>query len=245
MAGHPARDRSVRCAASQSGRATYEISRRSSSTAVTSATSITAKFLSSHSKIMRWHHDNAPRRFEISPANGSSPKRRDCDRAKRICQRAREYARCLCRSRAYWMALSESRGCIRAGLRWTGTNRQGTRNHQQGGGDSGQAALQQLEFSGTAAREGRIAPATRSRRLHPSDRRLLRARSATMAHEQGALLWELRIALSLVRLRLKQGRASDARNSLTQVYDRFTEGFAIADMQTARALLDSLPEHPS
>ncbi len=66
-----------------------------------------------------------------------------------------------------------------------------------------------------------------------------------MAHEQGALLWELRIALSLVRLRLKQGRASDARNSLTQVYDRFTEGFAIADMQTARALLDSLPEHPS
>jgi predicted ATPase/DNA-binding winged helix-turn-helix (wHTH) protein len=69
--------------------------------------------------------------------------------------------------------------------------------------------------------------------------------AATMAHEQGALLWELRIALSLVRLRLKQSRASDARNILAPVYGRFTEGFAIADMQTARALLDSLPGHPS
>jgi predicted ATPase/DNA-binding winged helix-turn-helix (wHTH) protein len=69
--------------------------------------------------------------------------------------------------------------------------------------------------------------------------------AATLAHEQGALLWELRIALSLVRLRLKQGRASDAKNILAPVYGRFTEGFAIADMQTARALLDTLPEPPS
>src|SRR6266403_2965743 len=81
MAGHPARDRSVRWAASQSGRATYEISRRSSSTAVTSATSITAKFLSSHSKIMRWHHDNAPDASKISrkwvsvPSDGTANRR--------------------------------------------------------------------------------------------------------------------------------------------------------------------------
>jgi hypothetical protein len=79
MAGHPARDRSVRSAASQSVRATYEISRRSSSTAVTSATSITAKFLSSHSKIMRWHHDNAPDASKSLPQMGLSPKRRDCE----------------------------------------------------------------------------------------------------------------------------------------------------------------------
>ena len=71
MAGHPARNRSVRCAANQSGRATYEISRRSSPTAITSATSITAQFPSLHSNIMRWRHDNSPRRFKISPANGS------------------------------------------------------------------------------------------------------------------------------------------------------------------------------
>ena len=82
MAGHPARNRSVRCAASQSGRATYEISRRSSPTAITSATSITAKCPFLHSNIMRWHHDN-PRRFKISPANGSQPQarlqRRNCE----------------------------------------------------------------------------------------------------------------------------------------------------------------------
>ena len=82
MAGHPARNRSVRCAVSQSGRATYEISRRSSPTAITSATSITAKFPSLHSNIMRWPHDN-PRRFKISPANGSQPQarlqRRNCE----------------------------------------------------------------------------------------------------------------------------------------------------------------------
>src|SRR5258708_22571339 len=60
MAGHPARNLSVRCAASQSGRTTYEISRRSSPTAITSATSITAKFPSLHSNFIRWHHDNPP-----------------------------------------------------------------------------------------------------------------------------------------------------------------------------------------
>src|SRR6202048_1585145 len=82
MAGHPARNRSVRCAVSQSGRATYEISRRSSPTAITSATSIAAKVPSLHSNIMRWHHDN-PRRFKIIPANGSQPQarlqRRNCE----------------------------------------------------------------------------------------------------------------------------------------------------------------------
>ncbi len=47
-----------RCAVSRSGRATYGISRPSSHTAITSATSITAKFPSLHSNIVRWHHDN-------------------------------------------------------------------------------------------------------------------------------------------------------------------------------------------
>src|SRR5229473_7804306 len=70
MAAHPAHNRSVRCAVSQSGRATYEISRRSSPAAITSATSITAKHPSLHSNIMRWHHDN-PQRFKISAADRS------------------------------------------------------------------------------------------------------------------------------------------------------------------------------
>jgi predicted ATPase len=62
-----------------------------------------------------------------------------------------------------------------------------------------------------------------------------------LACEQGALLWEPRIALSLARSRLKQGRPSDAKNISAPVYDRFKEKFATADMQAASALLDSLP----
>jgi predicted ATPase/DNA-binding winged helix-turn-helix (wHTH) protein len=62
-----------------------------------------------------------------------------------------------------------------------------------------------------------------------------------MAREQGALFWELRVALSLARLRVSQGRPHEARASLASVYDRFTEGFATADMQAARTLLERLP----
>jgi predicted ATPase/DNA-binding winged helix-turn-helix (wHTH) protein len=60
-----------------------------------------------------------------------------------------------------------------------------------------------------------------------------------IARQQGALFWELRIALSLARLRASQGSHHEARNILAPVYNRFTEGFATADMQAARALLDS------
>jgi predicted ATPase/DNA-binding winged helix-turn-helix (wHTH) protein len=65
--------------------------------------------------------------------------------------------------------------------------------------------------------------------------------AAQMAGEQGALFWELRIALSVARLRVRQGRRHEARALLASVYDRFTEGFATADMQAARALLEKLP----
>jgi tetratricopeptide (TPR) repeat protein len=62
-----------------------------------------------------------------------------------------------------------------------------------------------------------------------------------MARQQGALFWELRIALSLSRLRMTQGRHNDARQILGPVYDRFKEGFGTADMRAARAMLDTLP----
>jgi tetratricopeptide (TPR) repeat protein len=62
-----------------------------------------------------------------------------------------------------------------------------------------------------------------------------------MAREQGALFWELRAALSVARLRVSQGRAHEARAQLASVYDRFTEGFATADIQAARTLLAALP----
>jgi predicted ATPase len=66
------------------------------------------------------------------------------------------------------------------------------------------------------------------------------AQAARMAREQGALFWELRIGLSLARLRVSQGRNHEARAPLASVYDRFTEGFATADMQAARSLLEEL-----
>jgi predicted ATPase len=65
--------------------------------------------------------------------------------------------------------------------------------------------------------------------------------AAQMAHEQGALFWELRIALSLAHLKVSQGRHREARAQLALVYDRFTEGFATADLQAARTMLDELP----
>jgi tetratricopeptide (TPR) repeat protein len=62
-----------------------------------------------------------------------------------------------------------------------------------------------------------------------------------VAREQGALFWELRVALSLARLRVTQNRKNDARQILAPVYDRFTEGFATADLRAALAILDTLP----
>jgi predicted ATPase/DNA-binding winged helix-turn-helix (wHTH) protein/Tfp pilus assembly protein PilF len=66
-------------------------------------------------------------------------------------------------------------------------------------------------------------------------------RAGEMAREQGALFWELRVALSVARLRVSQGRLHEARAPLASVYDRFTEGFATADLQAARILLEELP----
>jgi predicted ATPase/DNA-binding winged helix-turn-helix (wHTH) protein len=60
------------------------------------------------------------------------------------------------------------------------------------------------------------------------------------ARRQGALSWELRAATSLARLLSDQHRSADATALLQPVYDRFTEGFATADLKAAKALLDDL-----
>ena len=62
-----------------------------------------------------------------------------------------------------------------------------------------------------------------------------------IARQQDALLWELRAALSLSRLRGSQGRGGEARQLLAPVYHRFTEGFAAPDLRAAKAFLDELP----
>ena len=59
-----------------------------------------------------------------------------------------------------------------------------------------------------------------------------------IAREQGALFWELNVALSLARLRMAQGRHEEMRQVLAPVYDRFTEGFDTPTLRAARTLLD-------
>ncbi|WP_375786995.1 winged helix-turn-helix domain-containing protein [Bradyrhizobium sp. Pha-3] len=64
------------------------------------------------------------------------------------------------------------------------------------------------------------------------------------ARQQGALLLELRAALSLARLRVRQHRPEDARQILAPVYGRFVEGFAATDLRAARELLRALEVPP-
>jgi predicted ATPase len=66
-------------------------------------------------------------------------------------------------------------------------------------------------------------------------------RALDWASRQQLPSWELRIARSFARLRMAQDRKEEARQMLAAVYDRFTEGFDLADLRAARALLDLLP----
>ena len=61
-----------------------------------------------------------------------------------------------------------------------------------------------------------------------------------LARSQGALAWELRIAISVARLRREQGQSAVARETLLPVLARFTEGFGTADLLTAKGLLEEL-----
>ena len=64
------------------------------------------------------------------------------------------------------------------------------------------------------------------------------AKASEIAREQGALFWELRVALSRARLRVSQHRRDEALEILRPVYDKFTEGFDTADLLAAKQLLD-------
>ena len=64
-------------------------------------------------------------------------------------------------------------------------------------------------------------------------------RSLALAREQRARAWELRAAIGLAKLRRGQGRSAAASDDLAAVYGAFTEGFATADVQAARALLEA------
>jgi predicted ATPase/DNA-binding winged helix-turn-helix (wHTH) protein len=64
--------------------------------------------------------------------------------------------------------------------------------------------------------------------------------SLAVAREQSALAWELRSATALARLLSENGQREKARDTLSPVYGRFTEGLETADLRIARCLIRDL-----
>jgi predicted ATPase len=62
----------------------------------------------------------------------------------------------------------------------------------------------------------------------------------TIACRQQAKSLELRAAMSLARLWQQQGKRAEAYALLAPIYGWFTEGFATADLQEAKTLLEAL-----
>lgn len=79
-----------------------------------------------------------------------------------------------------------------------------------------------------------ISPANEARAV-----RLL-VRSCRIARRQSALSWELRSALTLARIRARQGDCEQARQLLAPIYNQFTEGFATRDLKAAAGMLREL-----
>ncbi|MBI3800334.1 MAG: tetratricopeptide repeat protein, partial [Deltaproteobacteria bacterium] len=61
-----------------------------------------------------------------------------------------------------------------------------------------------------------------------------------IAQRQQAKSWELRATVSLARLWQHQGKQHEARNTLSEIYNWFTEGFDTKDLQEAKVLLEEL-----
>jgi len=61
-----------------------------------------------------------------------------------------------------------------------------------------------------------------------------------LARKIGAKSWELRAAMSLVRMLIKRGGLAEARDLLGPLYASFSEGFDTADLVESKALLDEL-----
>ena len=78
--------------------------------------------------------------------------------------------------------------------------------------------------------------------LHSSEAEDCLVQSLECARRQSAKSWELRTALTLARVRVRQGNREQARQLLAPLYEQFTEGFATHDLKAAREFLLSLAE---
>ena len=61
-----------------------------------------------------------------------------------------------------------------------------------------------------------------------------------VARRRRATSWKLQATTNLARLWQRQGKAEQASRLLTDIYGWLTEGFDLADLQGAKALLDEL-----
>ncbi len=61
-----------------------------------------------------------------------------------------------------------------------------------------------------------------------------------VARHQQAKAFELRASTSLARLSQQQGKQTESRQLLSEIYNWFTEGFDTKDLQEAKALLEEL-----
>jgi predicted ATPase len=84
-------------------------------------------------------------------------------------------------------------------------------------------------------------PGATFRDQHPeSEARACFQRALDFARQQQAKSLELRAAMSLSRLWQQQGKRTEARRVLAEIYGWFTEGFDTKDLQEAKALLEEL-----
>ena len=75
---------------------------------------------------------------------------------------------------------------------------------------------------------------------HPAEAENDLRESIAAARTMSARAWELRTTTSLARLLSNQGKRDEARTTLSDIYNWFTEGFDTADLKDAKALLDEL-----
>jgi adenylate cyclase len=83
-------------------------------------------------------------------------------------------------------------------------------------------------------------PESGSFTLHAAEAEACLRQALDTARHQHAKSLELRAATSLSRLWQQQGKRTEARQLLGEMYDWFTEGFDTTDLQEAKALLDAL-----
>jgi predicted ATPase len=60
------------------------------------------------------------------------------------------------------------------------------------------------------------------------------------ARKAGAQMFELRLAIRLSRLWLSQNKRDQARTLLSEIYNKFDEGFTTTDLVTAQKLLQEM-----